>query len=181
MEEQRQEIASANPPPDHQFGDTSIYWSLFYLFSSLFRVYGYRFYCWRDRLSQDDTSCSISFTCGWVQKGSFGITTIRRGIDDHCVLTGTTRCGRGLHAIIERSATEWNWNAKATSVLSRSTVRNRQEWADREHFPRYIKLTGQGMQPPLSLSAPDSFGSGRRLISVLAIGCLSVLAFATGG
>lgn len=43
-----------------------------------------------------------------------------------------------------------------------------------------LERTGQGIQPPLSLSAPVSWpGSGT--ISALAVGCLSVLTFAVGG
>ena len=41
--------------------------------------------------------------------------------------------------------------------------------------------TGQGIHPPLNLSASDCSGLGRRLISALAVGCLSCLTLATGG
>lgn len=43
-----------------------------------------------------------------------------------------------------------------------------------------VTRTGQGIQPPLSLSAPVSW-LGRRLISVFAVGCLSASIFAAGG
>ena len=40
--------------------------------------------------------------------------------------------------------------------------------------------TGQGIQPPLSLSAPVSW-PGRRLISAFGVGCVSALNLAAGG
>ena len=75
-------------------------------------------------------------------------------------------------------STTGDGNAEAASaVLSGEMVRNEQRTIKGAFA---AERTGQGIQPPLSLSTPVSW-PGRGLISVLAVGCLSTLTLAVGG